>query len=199
MEKSVLDRRLQQMQAEGTRFRSSVDVGNDVTWEQLRARYDAVVVGSALHDRAWVPEAVVFLSRHAALLAGMPVWLFSVGMTAALARPLRRLAEREGPSAVAPLAALVRPRGTRLFSGVVSRRHFPPASRAALRLMGGRYGDFRDWADIDAWAAGIAADLTRAAALFDEVWYGGRPADASSYAVLVGVDERVSERRQAVP
>ena len=44
MEKSVLDRRLQQMQSEGTRFRSSVDVGNDVTWEQLRARYDAVVI-----------------------------------------------------------------------------------------------------------------------------------------------------------
>ena len=41
----------------------------------------------------------------------------------------------------------------------------------------------------------VAADLARAAALFDEVWYGGRPADASSYAVLVAVDERVSDRR----
>jgi hypothetical protein len=41
----------------------------------------------------------------------------------------------------------------------------------------------------------VAADLVRAAALFDEVWYGGRPADASSYAVLVAVDERVAGRR----
>jgi hypothetical protein len=41
----------------------------------------------------------------------------------------------------------------------------------------------------------VAADLVRAAALFDEVWYGGRPADASSYAVLVAVDERVAQRR----
>jgi menaquinone-dependent protoporphyrinogen oxidase len=121
--------------------------------------YDAVVVGSALHNRAWMPEAVVFLSRNAAALAGMPVWLFSVGMTGALARPLRPLAEREGPRAVAPLAALVLPRGTRLFSGVASRQQFPPVSRAVLRLMGGRFGDFRDWADIEAWAAGIAADL----------------------------------------
>jgi menaquinone-dependent protoporphyrinogen oxidase len=121
--------------------------------------YDAVVAGSALHDRAWLPEAVVYLSRHAAALGGMPVWLFSVGMTGALARPLRRPAMREGPRAVAPLAALVRPRGTRLFSGVVSPQQFPPASRAVLRLMGGRYGDFRDWPDIDAWAAGIAAEL----------------------------------------
>ena len=45
----------------------------------------------------------------------------------------------------------------------------------------------------------VAADLRRAAVLFDEVWYGGRPADASSYAVLVAVDERVRERRPVVP
>ncbi len=44
MEKSVLDRRLRQMEAEGTRFRSGVDVGRDVTGRQLRDRYDAVVL-----------------------------------------------------------------------------------------------------------------------------------------------------------
>jgi len=44
MEKSVLDRRLAQMEAEGTRFRNDVDVGVEVTGQQLRARYDAVVL-----------------------------------------------------------------------------------------------------------------------------------------------------------
>jgi glutamate synthase (NADPH/NADH) small chain len=44
MEKSVLDRRLAQMEAEGTRFRSGVKVGDDVTGQQLRSRYDAVVL-----------------------------------------------------------------------------------------------------------------------------------------------------------
>jgi glutamate synthase (NADPH/NADH) small chain len=44
MEKSRLDRRLEQMVAEGTHFRASVDVGTDVTVEQLRAEYDAVVL-----------------------------------------------------------------------------------------------------------------------------------------------------------
>jgi NADPH-dependent glutamate synthase beta chain and related oxidoreductases len=44
MEKSVLDRRLSQMKAEGTRFRSGVDVGVDLTGQQLRDRYDAVVL-----------------------------------------------------------------------------------------------------------------------------------------------------------
>jgi glutamate synthase (NADPH/NADH) small chain len=44
MEKSVLDRRLAQMQAEGTRFRNGVDVGADLTGKALRDRYDAVVL-----------------------------------------------------------------------------------------------------------------------------------------------------------
>jgi glutamate synthase (NADPH/NADH) small chain len=44
MEKSVLDRRLAQMEAEGTRFRNGVDVGADLTGKQLRNRYDAVVL-----------------------------------------------------------------------------------------------------------------------------------------------------------
>jgi glutamate synthase (NADPH/NADH) small chain len=44
MEKEQVDRRVEQMKAEGTRFRTGVAVGTDVTWEQLRRRYDAVVV-----------------------------------------------------------------------------------------------------------------------------------------------------------
>lgn len=57
MEKSVLDRRLAQMEAEGTRFRSGVNVGQDITGKQLRDRYDAVVlaVGSTVPRDLTVP------------------------------------------------------------------------------------------------------------------------------------------------
>ena len=44
MEKSVLDRRIAQMKSEGTRFRTGVDVGTDLTGDHLRKRFDAVVV-----------------------------------------------------------------------------------------------------------------------------------------------------------
>ena len=44
MEKSILDRRISQMEAEGTRFRSGVDVGVEITGTQLRSKYDAVVL-----------------------------------------------------------------------------------------------------------------------------------------------------------
>ncbi|SDS23485.1 glutamate synthase (NADH) small subunit [Nocardioides scoriae] len=44
MEKKVLDRRLDQMRREGTVFRAGVDVGGSLTGDQLRERYDAVVL-----------------------------------------------------------------------------------------------------------------------------------------------------------
>ena len=44
LEKSLLDRRLEQMEAEGTRFRTGVEIGRELGWDQLRARYDALVV-----------------------------------------------------------------------------------------------------------------------------------------------------------
>jgi glutamate synthase (NADPH/NADH) small chain len=44
MEKRFLDRRLEQMEAEGTEFRTNVNVGVDISAEQLRRDFDAVVL-----------------------------------------------------------------------------------------------------------------------------------------------------------
>jgi glutamate synthase (NADPH/NADH) small chain len=44
MEKRHIDRRLEQMTAEGTQFRAGVNVGVDITAEQLRSEFDAVVL-----------------------------------------------------------------------------------------------------------------------------------------------------------
>jgi glutamate synthase (NADPH/NADH) small chain len=52
MEKRHIERRLDQMRAEGTTFTAGVDVGTDVTAEQLRTDYDAVVLaGGATQAR----------------------------------------------------------------------------------------------------------------------------------------------------
>jgi glutamate synthase (NADPH/NADH) small chain len=57
MEKSVLDRRLAQMEAEGTRFRNGADIGGKLTGKALRDRYDAVVlaIGSTVPRDLPVP------------------------------------------------------------------------------------------------------------------------------------------------
>jgi glutamate synthase (NADPH/NADH) small chain len=44
MEKSILDRRIAQMEGEGTRFRSGINVGVDITGSELKTKYDAIVL-----------------------------------------------------------------------------------------------------------------------------------------------------------
>lgn len=46
MEKKHIEARIAQMQAEGTRFRAGVNIGVDITWSDLRARYDAVIIAT---------------------------------------------------------------------------------------------------------------------------------------------------------
>lgn len=135
-----------------------------VTQIESLTGFEAVVLGSAIHDQAWLPEAVRFVRENAAALSGRPVWLFSVGMPGALPRVLRRWAMREGPKVLAEIDAAAHSRGQRLFSGVIRPDQFPLISRVVFRLMGARWGDYRDWAGIDEWADQIAGELRQVAA-----------------------------------
>ncbi|MDP4899896.1 MAG: FAD-dependent oxidoreductase, partial [Pontimonas sp.] len=60
MEKKHLDQRLAQMQAEGTRFRAGVEVGVDISWDDLRERYDAVIIATG----ASVPRDIDIPGRN---------------------------------------------------------------------------------------------------------------------------------------
>ncbi len=57
MEKKHLDLRLAQMETEGVKFRPGVDIGTDITADDLRRRYDAIVlaVGSTIGRELDVP------------------------------------------------------------------------------------------------------------------------------------------------
>lgn len=57
LEKEHIDARLRQMQDEGTRFRTGVEIGRDISWSDLRARYNAVLIatGSTLPRELRVP------------------------------------------------------------------------------------------------------------------------------------------------
>lgn len=123
------------------------------------AGYDGFVLGSAVHNADWLPEAKEYLHRNAAAITLKPTWLFSVGMPDALAAPLRRMAMREGSKVVAEILGEVTPRDVRLFSGVIRRADLPASGAAVLRLLGGHFGDFRDWAAIESWADGIDTAL----------------------------------------
>ena len=62
MEKHHIDRRIAQMEAEGTRFRTSVNVGVDITWDELQKRYDAVLIATG----AMVPRDLEVAGRDLA-------------------------------------------------------------------------------------------------------------------------------------
>ncbi|WP_116211205.1 glutamate synthase subunit beta [Streptomyces olivoreticuli] len=46
MEKRHINRRIEQMRAEGTKFRTEVEIGRDIDAAKLRGRYDAVVIAA---------------------------------------------------------------------------------------------------------------------------------------------------------
>ncbi|HEX5568799.1 MAG TPA: flavodoxin domain-containing protein [Streptomyces sp.] len=121
--------------------------------------YEAFVLGSAVHDQAWLPAATEFVRAHQALLIRRPVWIFSVGMPAALRGIWRPLARVEEPRVTAELRAVLHPRGHALFSGAIAPEHLGASGRLVFRAMGLRYGDYRDWAAVDAFADAVARSL----------------------------------------
>ncbi|HZU72853.1 MAG TPA: glutamate synthase subunit beta [Acidimicrobiales bacterium] len=62
MEKRVLERRLDQMRAEGTELRTGVDVGRDLSADDLRSGFDAVVLAGG----STVPRDLPVPGRHLA-------------------------------------------------------------------------------------------------------------------------------------
>lgn len=119
--------------------------------------FDAFVVGSAVHDMAWLPDAVAFLDR--VVVPGRPVWVFSVGGIEPRGPVTRALAARERASVEQGFPRGFVARDHRVFGGIVVRTGVPWWGRVFWRLTGGRPGDHRNWSGIDAWAGSIAAAL----------------------------------------
>ena len=140
--------------------------------------YDGVIVGSAVYYFHWMKDALRLLRSNRELLAERPVWMFSSGPlgtdeTDPQGRDVRALPTPESvppmmKRAVQELDDLQREIGVRdhhVFFGAF-RQGKPkglgerltmrmPAARAAFPV-----GDFRDWQEIDAWAEGIAKELS---------------------------------------
>lgn len=123
------------------------------------ACYDAVVFGAPVYDQSWPAEAKAFLAEHREALSARPLWIFSVGSfgdTKWLVGPLTH----NEPKGIADIRAELSPREYRVFQGVIQKHQWPLRSRVFFHAFGGRFGDHRDWATTDAWAARISAALT---------------------------------------
>lgn len=127
--------------------------------------HDAVIVGSAIYHGRWLPDATAFLRRHASVLAGRPIWLFSSGPLSDeldVGQRTDRLIAAE-PREIAELVELVGARGHRVFFGALDPDGLGARDRAvrANPFSGAplRAGDYRDLNDLEAWADRIDREL----------------------------------------
>jgi menaquinone-dependent protoporphyrinogen oxidase len=128
--------------------------------------YDAFIIGSAAYMYHWLKEATQFVRKHHTLLAGRPTWLFSSGPIGpeTVDKSGRDVLETTRPREFAEFADAVNPRDMRVFFGAFDP-DAPPVGIAEkiMALTPARKampaGDFRDWAQIEAWAEGIADEL----------------------------------------
>ncbi len=121
--------------------------------------FDAVVVGSAVHNMAWLGPAVDFLGRIISTSYSGPVWCFSVGGMTPAGPVTRRMTTLEVRRVEEGFPAGFRVREHRFFGGVIEMNGVPLWGRLFWRLMGGSPGDHRDWPGIAAWARQIGAEV----------------------------------------
>jgi menaquinone-dependent protoporphyrinogen oxidase len=133
------------------------------------SEYDAFVIGSAAYMFSWLKDAVALVRRNRGVLSARPVWLFSSGPlgTDPLDAKGRDQKVVTIPKEIPELMESVHAREHRVFFGAYQPALKPvgvaerlmqlmPAAKKALPA-----GDFRDWPEIEAWAAAIAHDLLR--------------------------------------
>lgn len=126
------------------------------------APYRAVVAGSAIQNKQWLPEAMQFVRAHRAELACRPFAAFLVCMTLAM-----RNGESYRPFVaefLAPVRALVNPISEGLFAGALDIGKVPSLGerlKFRLSVLFGVWseGDHRDWNAIRAWAESLRPRL----------------------------------------
>lgn len=123
------------------------------------ARYDAVVLGSAVYVGHWLDSARRFARRHEATLRHRPLWLFSSGPVGDPVVPADEATE------MAELSDRLDAQGSRTFAGRLRTADLALVERASVRVVHANEGDYRDWPSIDAWARDIADSLSAAEAI----------------------------------
>lgn len=115
--------------------------------------FDAVVLGSAVYMGQWMKSARALADRSGAALAARPVWLFSSGPVGEPPKPAENAVD------VSEILKTTKARDHRVFAGRLVKKHLSFPERAMASALRAQEGDFRNWTEIRAWAAGIADAL----------------------------------------
>jgi len=118
---------------------------------------EGVIVGSALYQGGWLPEATAFVRKNAAALSRIPTWLFSVGPLAS------EVDDEEQPIELAEFRDKIAHKHHAVFHGALDHSKLDRSDRITMKAAGARDGDFRDWDAIGAWVDRIAKSATEMA------------------------------------
>jgi len=160
-----------------TRFGSTTEIAKAIAailrreglWVEVRALedveeidpYRTVILGSAIRDGKWLPEALDFLQVHHAALSQMPVAYFTVCMTLREDTPENRRIVYGYHDSILRDHTDISPVSIGMFAGAVDTKKFS----AMLRLMSLSskipQGDWRDWEEIENWARSLVPLLRR--------------------------------------
>jgi len=119
------------------------------------AAYRAVVAGSGINGRAWLPDAMQFVRQHQAELARKPFAAFLLCMTLAMRNGEQY--RSQVADWISPVRALVHPVSEAQFAGGLDIRRISSSSerfKFRLSVLFGvwKEGDHRDWNAIRLWA-----------------------------------------------
>ncbi|MBK8023370.1 MAG: flavodoxin domain-containing protein [Chloroflexi bacterium] len=123
------------------------------------AEYDAVVIGSAIQNKQWLPEAMVFVQEHREELNRKPFAAFLVCMTMAM-KNVNATTRTMVADWLVPVRALVPTVAEGAFAGTLYLNKIPDFwARLGFRISVWtgvwKEGDHRDWNAIRAWAAAL--------------------------------------------
>jgi menaquinone-dependent protoporphyrinogen oxidase len=116
--------------------------------------YDAYVIGSAVYIGRWLDQPRELI--EARTWPSVPVWLFSSGPLG----PPENLKPEGDPVDVEALIEATGAVEHRVLAGRLDRKLLSLPEKALVVAVRAPEGDFRDWQEIDAFAAGIAEHLS---------------------------------------
>lgn len=126
--------------------------------------YDAVVAGSAIRNKTWLPEATQFIRTYQNELKAKPFAAFLVCMT--LAMPSGENYRSHISTWLDPVRALVKPVSVGLFAGgldISKIESFSDRLMFRVSVMFGvwKEGDHRNWNAIKEWAVQLKPLLSK--------------------------------------
>ena len=116
------------------------------------ASYGAVVLGSAVRAGKLMPEALKFVEKNKAAIAARPFAAFVVCLT------MKECDEKSRAAASAylePVRLRSKPLSEGLFGGVMDLAKLGVFERTIMKAMKAPQGDYRNWTEVEAWAAGL--------------------------------------------